>query len=103
MVGMPLLVAKRDEYRVWMEQALDEATNRFLETARADLQRQMGSAGIVDAVIIERYETQVHLYASVQLGGRQVVFSGVGENLVAAYGALTRGGAARRTLPFPYR
>jgi len=41
-----------------MLDTLDEATNRFLETARADLQRQLGSAGIVEAVIIERHETQ---------------------------------------------
>jgi hypothetical protein len=72
-----------------MQRTLDEATSRFLETARADLQRQLGSVGMVEAVTIERLEP-----ARVRLGGRQVLFSGAGDNLVAAYGALTRSGAA---------
>lgn len=85
------------------QRTLDEATSRFLETARADLQRYLGSALVVEAVDIAQQEGEVRLYATVRLGGRQVVFTGAGENLVAAYGALTRGGAARRTLPYPYR
>jgi hypothetical protein len=77
-----------------MQRTLDEATSRFLETARADLQRQLGSVGMVEAVTIERLEPEVWLSARVRLGGRQVLFSGAGDNLVAAYGALTRSGAA---------
>jgi hypothetical protein len=77
MVRMPLPVAKERGYRSHVQPTLDEATSRFLETAQADLQRHLGSAGTVAAVMIDRLD-----------------------NIVAAYAALTRSHAApERTLP----
>jgi hypothetical protein len=83
-----------------VQRMTDEATSRFLETARADLQRHLGSALVVEAVEIAQQEGEVTLYATVRLGPDRVVFSGAGDNLVAAYGALTRSRVApTRILP----
>jgi hypothetical protein len=86
-----------------MQRTLDEATSRFLETGRADLQRHLGNAGTVEAVMIEWLEAEVRLSATVKLGPRRMVFSGIGDNLVAAFGALTRSQAAPRRIHPPQR
>ena len=92
------------EYRIDVQRTLDEATSRFLETAQADLQRHLGSAGTVAAVMIERLDAEVRLYATVEVGGHRVIFSGAGDNLVTAFGALTHSHAApARTLPIHHR
>ena len=93
------------EYRVRVQQlTLDEATSRFLETARADLQRHLGSAGTVAAVLIDEVDAEVRLYVTVDVGGHRAIFSGAGDNIVAAYAALTRSQAApERTLPSQLR
>ena len=83
-----------------LQGTLDEATSRFLETARADLQRHLGSAGSVTAISIDEVDAEVRLYATVDVGGHRAIFSGAGDNIVAAYAALTRSHAApERALP----
>ena len=100
MVRMPLPVAKERGYRGHVQPTLDEATSRFLETAQADLQRHLGSAGTVSAVMIDQLDAEVRLYATVEVGGYRGILSGAGDNIVAAYAALTRSHAApERTLP----
>jgi hypothetical protein len=73
-----------------MRTSVDEATGRFLETAKADLQRHLGSVGNVVALTIEPTGAEVQLDALVRVGQRTIVFSGSGESVVAAYGALVR-------------
>ena len=72
---------------------MNEATARFLRAAGDDLQRQLGSAGVVEALTLECATSGVAIVAAVRVGSRTVRFRGSGENLVTAYAALTRSGA----------
>jgi hypothetical protein len=69
--------------------AIDEATSRFLEAAQADLQRRLGGIGTVVSVRVVPSGDELRLDAVVRVGSRKVIFSGAGESVVAAYGALT--------------
>jgi hypothetical protein len=72
---------------------IDEATARFLETARVDLQRQVGIAGTVEEVAIEaRNARGISLMARVRVASRTVVFKAWGDNLVDAYAGLAARG-----------
>ena len=73
-----------------MPYAVDEATSRFLEAAQADLQRHLGGIGTVVSVSVVPTGDKLRLDAVVRMGSRKVIFSGAGESVVAAYGALTR-------------
>jgi hypothetical protein len=72
-----------------MSLPIDEATSRFLETAAADLQRRLGTAGTVDELKIEDRSVGVSLVLRVRVGSRVLDFAATGENLVAALAALT--------------
>ncbi|SRR6266540_935220 len=70
-----------------MPYAIDEATSRFLETAQADLQRHLDTIGTVVSVTVVPTGDELRLDAVVRVGSRNVIFSGTGESVVAAYGA----------------
>lgn len=72
---------------------MNEATARFLRAAGDDLQRQLGSAGVVEDLTLERPASGVAIVATVRVGSQTVRFRGGGENLVTACAALTRSGA----------
>ena len=72
---------------------MNEATASFLRSAGDDLQRQLGHAGVVEDLTLERPASGVAIVAAVRVGSRTVRFRGSGENLVTAYAALTRSGA----------
>jgi hypothetical protein len=61
---------------------VDEATGRFLETAKADLQRRLGSVGNVVALTIEPTGAVVQLDALVRVGKRTVMSSGSGDSVL---------------------
>jgi hypothetical protein len=69
----------------------DEATARFLETAADDLQRQLRTAGHVEAITLEGDTPELALVAHVRVGSSVVTMRGAGANLVEAYGDLHRG------------
>ena len=74
-----------------MSEAIDDATAGFLEAAAKDLQRQIGSAGIVERVVLEDSSPATELTARIRVGNHVVEMRGTGENLVEAYGDLHRG------------
>lgn len=76
-----------------MVNGMNEATASFLQAAGDDLQRQLGSAGVVEGLTLESAASDVTIVAAVRVGSRTVRFRGTGENLVAAYASLTRSGA----------
>jgi hypothetical protein len=69
---------------------MDEATARFLETAADDLQRQLRTAGHVEAITLEADTPGLALVAHIRVGDSIVTMRGTGENLVEAYGDLHR-------------
>jgi hypothetical protein len=76
-----------------VSEVIDEATARFLETARVDLQRQIGIAGTVEEIaLVARDPRRVSLLARVRVARRTVVFRGWGDNLIDAYAALATKG-----------
>jgi hypothetical protein len=75
-----------------MTVAIDEATERFLDTARADLQRMLGIAGTIEELVLERPSFGVRLVARVRVGRRTVDMTGTGDSLVSAYHALVQTG-----------
>ena len=72
-----------------MRASISEATATFLEAAGEDLQRQLGAAGIVEAMRTDPApDGATILVAVVRIGTTAVELIGSGDSLVSAYGDL---------------
>lgn len=70
---------------------VSEATATFLDAACEDLQRQLGSIAIVEAMRTDAApDGATTLVAVVRIGATTVEMIGTGDGLVAAYGDLHR-------------
>lgn len=78
-----------------MTQLADAATEAFVATARADLQRQLARSGWVDEMTVDQDTDGVVISAVVVVAADRLEIRGRGETLVAAYGELIR------TVPTP--
>ncbi len=67
---------------------IDDATERFLEAAAADLAARLGRTGTVEALVIE--SPAVTIVASVRIAGRTFRLTGSGASLIDAYAHLER-------------
>ena len=74
-----------------MAQQTDAATEAFLETARADLQRQMGRHGRIDEMTIDVGTDATVISAVVVVAAERLELQGRGETLVTAYSDLVQG------------
>jgi hypothetical protein len=70
------------------ETPIDDATAQFLETAAADLQRQLGIAGDVDVIWTGASGARTRLIARIRIGRRTIEVSGAGGSLIDAYADL---------------
>lgn len=78
-----------------MTRLADAATEAFVATARADLQRQLARSGWVDGMTVDQETDGVVISAVVVVGAERLELHGRGETLVEAYGELIR------TVPTP--
>lgn len=78
-----------------MAEPIDEATSRFLKTARVDLQSRLGTIGRVEGLEVDDRSASVTLITRVRVGSRTLDFRATGDNLVEAYAALTHGIASQ--------
>jgi hypothetical protein len=70
---------------------IDEATEQFLLTARWDLQRQLGQAGMVERLDLDTMShRETRLTAHVRVASQTIDFSADGTNMIDAYAALMR-------------
>ena len=68
---------------------IDEATSAFLEAATADLRRQLGIAGEVQALSLEELGPEgVALIAAIRVADEEIVIRGTGDNILTAYADL---------------
>ena len=72
------------EYAAQMS-AMDASTDRFLERAKSDLERQLAPAARLDAMTADVTETGVSIRARVIVGDQRVVLTGSGASLSNAY------------------
>jgi hypothetical protein len=72
------------EYAAQMS-AMDASTDRFLERARSDLERQLAPSVRLDAMTADVTETGVSVRARVIVGDQRVVLTGSGASLTDAY------------------
>jgi hypothetical protein len=70
-----------------MTVTIDDATERFLDTAAADLQRVLGIAEKLQELVFERASVGVTLVARVRVGRRTINISGTGDSVLTAYRA----------------
>ena len=73
----------------------DDATAKFLSAAARDLQRQLGIAGSVEDLSLEKDSGRVALVAAIRVAGDDVIVRGIGVDLLAAYADL------RQSVPQP--
>ncbi len=68
---------------------IDAATSAFLEAATADLRRQLGIAGALEALSLEKLRPEeVTLVAAIRVAGDEIVIRGTGSNILTAYADL---------------
>jgi hypothetical protein len=82
---------------------IDEATAAFLRAASDDLQRQLGTAGRVDALEVAEIWAGVAVRARIRMSGSTITVGGSGSTVVDAYGDLVRNGVAEPTLAAAFR
>ncbi len=76
---------------VRVEGMIDASTATFLEALAEDLQRQLGMAGSVDDVSIEQLrDGGLAIRAAIRVPRDELVISGTGENILAAYADLRK-------------
>jgi hypothetical protein len=74
---------------------IDDATASFLRSAADDLQRQIGSVGVIRSLALEAGQGSIIVVASVVVESQAVEARGSGESLVSAYADLRRATAER--------
>ena len=67
---------------------MDASVEAFLETAKADLQRQLATSAQLEAMTADVLETGMTIRAKVAVAGERLVLSGSGASLIEAYSAL---------------
>ena len=71
---------------------MNESTEALLEAFRADLQRQLRHAGVVENLLVHEDDLGlITLTAVVRVAAQAIELTGTGDNLVTAYASLTRG------------
>ena len=65
--------------------AMDASTDRFLERAKSDLERQLAPSARLDAMTADVTETGASIRARVIVGDQRVVLTGSGASLTDAY------------------
>lgn len=73
-----------------MSALIDTATTGFLEAAADDLQRQAGTAGVVEHIAAETSAGTVTLVATIRVGTDVIEIPASGDSLLTAYANLTR-------------
>ena len=81
---------------------MDASTDRFLQVARPDLERQLAPSARLDAMAADVTETGVSIRARVLVGEERVILTGSGASLADAYEALIDS-APREVLASPGR
>jgi hypothetical protein len=67
---------------------MDASVEAFLETAKADLQRQLATSARLEAMTADVLETGMTIRAKVAVAGERIILSGSGASLIEAYSAL---------------
>ena len=74
-----------------MARRVSESTEALLEAFRADLQRQLRHAGVVERLVVHEDDSgQTAITAVVRIAAQAIELTGTGDNLVTAYASLTR-------------
>ena len=68
--------------------AMDDSTDRFLQQAKPDLERQLAPSARLDAMAADVTETGASIRARVVVGDDRVILTGSGASLADAYEAL---------------
>jgi hypothetical protein len=76
-------------YLACVVRSIDDADASFLESVAIDFQRQIGRSWTIESVGLDDADG-VAILVTVGVGAREVVFRGIGANLVAAYADLRR-------------
>jgi hypothetical protein len=85
-----------------MPATIDDSTERFLQAATDDLQRQLSIAGSVDGLSLSEGPPGVSLVARIRVAQGVTEVTGFGESMVAAYADL-RLRVAEPTLALAFR